>query len=951
MGRFIVRGLAASVMAAMVGVGGIAIPKVGSATQAVSSPHTASASPLATATMAHVLAKVGGTGPRPTMAPLPTTGLQAAWNRLASYPSLQHSTVSAYAYDVTTNQPLAAVNPEVEVTPGSVTKLFTSAAALAAVGPNFKYVTTVKTPSTVIKGQPEPIYLVGGGDPWLEANGRHDLETLAKTVASHIKKATRVVGVNALFSPPLYGIGWPIGGVPQDYSAGTSALMAERGEVTVWVHGASAPGQRPTITLKFNGKAQDPAFFPITNRAVTSSSTATTIAVTRILGTNRIVITGRIPQNSFSGPSVVSVDNPALFAAALFQSALAHDGVSFTQTASSSTAEPAGLTAVARLTSMPEVRELNVQNRFSINQIAENLYRELGVSQNKAGTLQASQAAMASFTAAAGVDPGRIQVDGSGLSPLDQMSAKQVVEMLTFSAAQKWFSVFEHSMIQLNNPKACGFLCPSSWRVSIPAHTAIFVKPGNLTNQWNLAGYTHAANGNLIAFAVLDDGTPTTENTFPNSAVGQMVNLTADWPKVPTVPALSAPLATTGTAPASVANILAAIPGKDSGTNVAVAVVNTANGEPVYQYDGQTLMRAGLSPRILLAMAALNNHSPVLSAAQVLQAGTLSQGTLSGFLVLDGRDNNLTPSDLQTLAQAVERAGVTEVSGGIKYVSSGSGFQQKLWPGGMAWEALGQGWASPDAQTWLNGDQVSLTISTPRGSSSAALSISPSDAPVRLADQVRVGAADSIPSVSISLRLNSNLFVVSGTIPSGSTVTETLAPPDPGLAAAVQFKDDLTAIGVHVAGPVAATVQAPAAAAALGQVPGQAVPDLVSQSLANASLTPSEQLLRLLGSSAGRKATAMLDGAPSSVNDWTGGSLGSYLTPLGLAQAMAHQYTNPAEQPLVHDLSNTVWQSTSPEQYEAVGYIPGPSHAVYAVVVLANALPWNGSFAPTITSP
>jgi hypothetical protein len=95
----------------------------------------------------------------------------------------------------------------------------------------------------------------------------------------------------------------------------------------------------------------------------------------------------------------------------------------------------------------------------------------------------------------------------------------------------------------------------------------------------------------------------------------------------------------------------------------------------------------------------------------------------------------------------------------------------------------------------------------------------------------------------------------------------------------------------------------------------------------------------------------MLGGAPAGVNDWTGGSLGNYLTALGVADALARQYHNPREQPLVQDLSQSVWASESPEQYEAAGFIHGPGNTVDVVVVLASALSWNGTFAPAIQSP
>lgn len=940
----IIRGLAA-VLA--VGMAGMAVPPIESPVVSRASSDTAAFASLVHSTPALAHAAASSTN----AIAAPSNTLQTDWTRLAEYPSLVHSTVSAYAYDVTTHRILAQINPVTEVTPGSVTKLFTSAAALAALGPNFTYKTTVEESPALAAGRPGPIYLVGGGDPWLEANNRNDLEKLAAQVAAHVKKATRVVGISSLFAPPTYNIGWPIGGIPQAYSAGTSALLAERGEVSVWVQGAVAAGQPPRVFLKFNGAATAPGFFSIINRATTTVHGSGAITVTRVLGTNHLLVAGHVPASTYFGPTDVSVGNPALFAAALFQSALVKDGVSFSQSATTAPRISPGATVLASHASPPLRQELTFQNRFSINQMAENLYREISVSTHQHGSPQASAARMTAFTDRAGVDPGRVQVDGSGVSPLDQMSARQAVELLTYSAGQPWFLTLEHSLIQLNTPKACGFLCPPSWTVPLPAHTAIWVKSGSLTNQWNLAGYARSENGNLIAFAVLNDGTPTQHNMYPNSAVGQMVNLTASWPRVPLILPSAAPPETTGLMPAVVQNLVTAIPGQEPGSNVAVAVVNTANGQTVYQRQGQLLMRAGLSPRLALDMAALAHAPAVLNPAVVQQLGSVNNGTLTGSLILSGNNNNLSAADIYQMAHAIKNAGIFHVTGAIEYVSQTPGFQQQNWPGGMAWESLGQGWASPNADVWVHNDAVTLTV-TGRATAGnpASLSLVPANAPIRLQNAVVTGPPGSLPSITATLHFHSNLFSISGRVPVGSSVTQTLTPPDPGALAAVELTDALANSGVSVNAAPHALYHDPQAPI-VAQVPGLSVAGIVQQTLAETSLVPADELLRTLAPQAPQKVAAILDGSPISVNDWTGGSLGNYLTALGVADALARAYANPQQAPLVQELAGSVWKSQSPEQYEAAGYVAGPGHAVYAVVILASALAWSGTLNPVIVHP
>ncbi len=882
---------------------------------------------------------------------IPQNTLAQNWLKLARYPGLVHSTVSAYAYDVSTGQVLASVHPTLRVTPGSVTKLFTSAAALATLGPHFTYKTKVMAASNVAAGQPRPIYLVGGGDPWLEANGSKALEVLVnQVVAAQVSSVSQVIGIGSQFAPPTYGIGWPIGGIPQNYSAGVSALMAERSEVAVWVQGSGLVGQPPTVTFKFNGAATDPGYFNVINRATTSSTGMAAVRVTRVLGTNRIVVTGHIPQYSQVGPFVVSVSNPALYAASLFESTLKAAGVSVSSPASTVTALPSGLAPIATYSSPRLSQEVTIQNRYSINQMADNLYRELSVPAYGTGSLSGSARIMSAFSRSAGVGAGRIQVDGSGLSPLNQMSAQDVVNLLRYAASRPWFTTFEQSMIQINNPRACGFLCPPSWTVALPAHTQIFVKPGNLSNQWNLAGYVHADNGNVIAFAILNDGTPTSQNTFPNSAVGQMMNEIAAWPHVPPVSAIAAPAPISGRLPSMLRPLLAHIPAYDNGSSTAVAVVNAATGQPIFQRNGGTLIRAGLSPRIVLDMAALQHLGAALPPVQVLVAGPVMQGTLRGALVLDGNNNDLGPKTLASLAQSVASQGIKQINGPIEYVNPRRGFQQTRWPGGLAWEALGEGWAAPASPLYLGFDHAQLSIHATTAGTMAHITVTPADTPIAVQNNTTVTPAGTTPSLDTTLDFNSNTFVVSGTIPIGFQATKIIAPPDPALTATQQFEDALTQAGITLKdGRRSVGVSTlPTNTKPLVQTSGNSVAALVRQSLQVISLAPSQQLVRALGPKSGLEAAAFLGGQPCTVNDWTGGGIGNYLTPLGLAQAMARAYSNPHEASLVHVLTNAVWKSESPEQYEAIGYVRGPHHMVDAVVVMASGLSWNHHFSPRL---
>jgi D-alanyl-D-alanine carboxypeptidase len=87
-----------------------------------------------------------------------TSPLQSAWQSVLAEPGIRHALIGGYAYDVTTRRTLAAVHPDWRLTPGSVTKLYATAASLADWKNRFSLVTRVA------QARPGgPVYLVGGG--------------------------------------------------------------------------------------------------------------------------------------------------------------------------------------------------------------------------------------------------------------------------------------------------------------------------------------------------------------------------------------------------------------------------------------------------------------------------------------------------------------------------------------------------------------------------------------------------------------------------------------------------------------------------------------------------------------------------------------------------------------------------------------------------------------------
>jgi D-alanyl-D-alanine carboxypeptidase/D-alanyl-D-alanine-endopeptidase (penicillin-binding protein 4) len=123
------------------------------------------------------------------------------------------------------------------VTPASTMKLLTSTAALATLGPEHRFRTTV-----VARPGSRTITLVGGGDPLLarepadldeEYPARADLQTLARSTAKALKglgrAKVRLRYDASLFTGPAVSPHWPPSYIPDDVVSPISALWVDEG--------------------------------------------------------------------------------------------------------------------------------------------------------------------------------------------------------------------------------------------------------------------------------------------------------------------------------------------------------------------------------------------------------------------------------------------------------------------------------------------------------------------------------------------------------------------------------------------------------------------------------------------------------------------------------------------------------------------------------------------------
>jgi D-alanyl-D-alanine carboxypeptidase/D-alanyl-D-alanine-endopeptidase (penicillin-binding protein 4) len=387
--------------------------------------------------------------------------------------------------------------------PASTMKLFSTAAALDRFGPEHTFSTDVlrdAAPVGVDGTVTGNIYLRGDGDPsmssrfWKDPN--YPMNALAHAVAAkgikHVK-GDLVYDASA-FDDQKIPEGWKSSYLGAAYAARVSALSLN--ENLVWV-----------VVDPSNGKASvtlEPATtaIPVTNHVrVVRGSGGRIVARQRDDG---IDVSGSVGANS--GPLRYSlvVPDPALFTAGALRAALQGAGVTV-DGAIKAGKTPANADKVASFASPPLSQIVSEMNRESINIVAELLFRDAARASapNGIGTAASGLANMRDFLSKkVGASANAIDVhDGSGLSTLDYLTPRLMIQLLSYAHHGPWSSAFHGSLPVAGESE----LLRRRMRAT-PAQGNLHAKTGTTNTVVGLGGYVTAKDGEIVAFSFLYNG-------------------------------------------------------------------------------------------------------------------------------------------------------------------------------------------------------------------------------------------------------------------------------------------------------------------------------------------------------------------------------------------------------------------------------------------------------------
>jgi serine-type D-Ala-D-Ala carboxypeptidase/endopeptidase (penicillin-binding protein 4) len=407
--------------------------------------------------------------------------------------------------------------------PASNMKLFTSAAGLYYLGPDYRFSTYLVAHGTLGNGVLDgDLILYGTGDPTISGrfgDRMRPLRAFADSLESLGIREVRgaVVGDASYFTGSGAGHGWNESYMNAAYAATASALSFSENVATLRVTPGTEPGWRPTIRLVPGGEG-----VAVVNQATTTRSGATSIRVTRSGYDGPLVVRGQIALNHPGVTSAVPLSDPGRYMAAALRELLeergivVHGGVRGVELPEESVISGRSVFApaydggvpvrvLAVHTSPPLLEILNIINQRSHNLMSEQVLRAVGRVALGEGTADAgARAIRAMMKAETGHEPSNLEIyDGSGLSAMNRASAASIVQLLGVMPRSPeweayWSTLPEAGLANLRRMHRTA------------AEQNLRAKTGTINNVSALSGYVRAANGERLAFSIVANQVPST---------------------------------------------------------------------------------------------------------------------------------------------------------------------------------------------------------------------------------------------------------------------------------------------------------------------------------------------------------------------------------------------------------------------------------------------------------
>lgn len=440
--------------------------------------------------------------------------IQQAIDELAKDPSLKHANWSIAVMDTETEKIIASYQSHLSLVPASSLKVVTTATALALLGSDYTFVTTIQYDGTLdVSGNLDGnIYIKGSGDPTLGSDQLDitpDLDEVIQMFRLSIQqKGIRsisgyVVGDASYFDSAVNGSTWQWMDLGNYYGAGSWGLNIHENLYYLHFRQTTQSGQTPTIAL-IEPSIPNLSFY----NEVTSTS--------RGSGDNAYIygapytydryIRGTIPIGSGTFSIKGSIPDPPLLTAQNLEAQLrsigiiAKKGAISHQDLSNRGYQDQFRESIFEHHSPPLTKIVERANIKSVNLYCEALLRTLGKVKGTEGSAEAGLKVVQNYWKGKGANLGGCYLeDGSGLSAENGVTTQFLAQVMAKAAKnEEYFDAFYKSLPVAGQSGSMKYVARGT-----AATGKLRAKTGTLKRVRSFTGYADSRSGKRLAFSII----------------------------------------------------------------------------------------------------------------------------------------------------------------------------------------------------------------------------------------------------------------------------------------------------------------------------------------------------------------------------------------------------------------------------------------------------------------
>ncbi len=432
------------------------------------------------------------------------------WNQMEDIfndPNFNNANLGVLIQSLETGEYFYKRNEDKLFIPASNLKLFTTAAGLIILGPDYRFSTNVYMSGyidgSVLKGD---LVVQGRGDPTI--SGRfynNDVYRVFSAWADSLldlgidEITGSIIGDDNLFDDKNLGEGWAWDYESYWFSAPSGAISFNDNTVDIIITFDNESQKAKIFTLP------DSRYIIIKdNITVVPRDSLTSINVYRERGTNLVSVYGTLKAISDTIKTFVTVNNPTQYSMVVLSEVLKRRGISIRGFPVdvddiNKQLDYSGMQKIFSFNS-PQLKEIiKVINKNSQNFYAEQLLKTIGLETYGYGSVENGVKAAERVFQEMGINTENMKMaDGSGLSRLNLITPRHIISLLSYMYKSKYFIPFFNSLPIAGVDGTLGMRMKNS-----TAEAKVRAKTGYLEAVRSLSGYAFTGDNEPVVFSIL----------------------------------------------------------------------------------------------------------------------------------------------------------------------------------------------------------------------------------------------------------------------------------------------------------------------------------------------------------------------------------------------------------------------------------------------------------------